>query len=149
MISEEGRVVCTSAEDTRLATNSVSVTLKSSESFSQIRRQLQVIVSMCEISVMPTGYGLSMAEETELNSRQEQEIFSSQSLEQLCSSLWVKWPGREARHSSASNAEAKNGARTSLPPQYMSMAWCLINFTFSKQYGGSHRNRPAELHRRS
>jgi hypothetical protein len=32
-------------------------------------------------------------------------------------SLWVKWPGREADHSSPSNAEVKNAWRyTSTPP---------------------------------
>jgi hypothetical protein len=49
-------------------------------------------------------------------------------------SLGIKGPGREADHSPPSNAEVKNAWSYTSTPQYVFMAWCLVNhrdnFTF-------------------
>jgi hypothetical protein len=53
-------------------------------------------------------------------------------------SLSVKRPGREADHSSPSNAEVKNAWSYTSTPTYVFMEWCLVrnrdDFTFALQF---------------
>jgi hypothetical protein len=57
----------------------------------------------------------------------------------------VKWPGREADHSSLSSAEAKNAWTCIFTSQCVFMAWCLVkhkdNFTLLLRKGHFLRNK--------
>jgi hypothetical protein len=97
---------------------------------------LKLISWKCNFGLL--GY-LSIFEESGLNSQQGPEMFvySTASTPSLGPVKWVlgtlspgvKQPAPEADRSPPSSAEVKNGGATTQlpPPQYIFVAWCLIN----------------------